>query len=82
MTTLLDKALPALQRVLELKVRHNGTLMVEDEHGMVVFSPVEAGVMRQVLPRFHTFCLLSLHRGAVGRRSDTGSLAGYCSLRR
>ncbi len=47
---LLDKALPAFQRVLEFKVRHDASLAVDDHHSMVVFGPIEAGVMREVLP--------------------------------
>ena len=79
---LLAKARPAFQGVLELKVRDDLSVAVDDDHRMVVASPVEAGVVGEVFPFLHVFSFPSVHRSAVVRRSDTRSLAGYCSLRR
>src|SRR5262249_3618127 len=76
------KALPPFSGVFELKVRNQGTCRINNHHAMVIFGPIETGVMREVFPEFHASCLSFLHRGAVMRRPDTRSLAGYCSLRR
>jgi hypothetical protein len=48
---------------------------------MVIAGPIEAGVVGELLPGFHACFLGCMHRGAVGCRSDTRSLAGYSSLR-
>jgi hypothetical protein len=67
--------------MLEGEVRYHAPFPVNDNNRMVIFGPIETHIMRKVLPLFHRFGLC-LHRGAVMRRSDTGSLLGYCSLRR
>src|SRR6185295_5421894 len=76
------KALPAFQGGSEFKVSHDASFGIHNHYGVVVFSPIEASVMREVFPVFHMLCFEFMHRGAVMRRSDTRSLAGLCSLRR
>src|SRR5215211_1581074 len=76
------EALPAFQRVLELKIGNDLSLAVDDDDSMMIAGPVEAGVVGDVFPFFHWRSFPSLHRSAVMRRPDTRSLAGYCSLRR
>src|SRR5260370_6494566 len=54
---------------------------IDDDDVMMITGPIEAGVVGQLLPGFHTFPLGRAHRGAVVCRSDTRSLAGCSSLR-
>lgn len=62
-----DKLLPAFQRMIEFKVGDDVPFGVDDEQGMVIFSPIEAGVVRDVFPWFHASSFPVLHRGAVMR---------------
>jgi hypothetical protein len=76
------KGVPAFQRVFEFKIGNDFALRIDDDQGVVIAGPIEAGVVGDVLPILHTMSFLGMHRGAVVRRPDTRSLAGCCSLRR
>jgi hypothetical protein len=73
--------LPACQGMLEAQVGDDLPLTIHDDDIMMVAGPVEAGVVSDFDPRFHAFAFGCAHRSAVGSHPDTGSLAGYCSLR-
>src|SRR5438552_13629655 len=68
--------------MLELKIGHDCSLGVDDDHSVMIAGPVESGVVRNVFPFFHAMSFLGMHRGAVVRQPNTRSLAGCCSLRR
>ena len=77
----LAKVLPAFQGVGDAEVGDDLALGIDDDDVMVIASPIEAGVVGELLPCLHTFPLSCVHRGAVVCRSDTRSLAGCSSLR-
>jgi hypothetical protein len=65
----------------EAQVGDDLTQTIHDDDIVMVAGPVEAGVVSDFDPRFHVFAFGCSHRGAVDSHPDTGSLAGYCSLR-
>ena len=77
----LTEVLPAGQGVRDAELGDDLALGIDDDEVMVIAGPVEAGVVGELMPGIHVFSLGCMHRGAVVCRSDTRSLAGYCSLR-
>ena len=73
--------LPARQRMVEPQVGDAVARAIHNDDIVMVPGPIEAGVMRDFSPWFHVFAFGCSHRGTVGSHADTGSLAGYCSLR-
>lgn len=79
---LLLKTFPSGQRMIEFEISDDLPVVIDDDHGVMIASPIQAGEVGEVFPVFHALIFAYTHRGAVVRRPDTGSLAGYCSLRR
>ncbi len=46
----LTKQLPTSLSVLELKIGHDVSLLIQDDHVVVVPRPIEAGVVSDLLP--------------------------------
>src|SRR5580765_4990738 len=49
----LTEAFPSFNRMLELEVRNDLGLLIDDDHRMMVARPIKAGVMSDLFPFFH-----------------------------
>ena len=78
---------PARRVVIEPELAGDFSRAIQDQHIVMILRPVETGEVRDFIPCFHFFRLLSFGCGGTGRsdpvhsRTNTAALAGQSSLR-